>query len=138
MVYRVYVEKKEKLAYEAKSLKSELVNLLGIKNIESLRIVNRYDAENIDSELFEYCKNTVFSEPQLDNVYDELDLSGAKAFAVEFLPGQFDQRANSASECIQLISMGERCVVKSAKVYIITGNISDDSYLKSKNMSSIP
>ena len=125
MVYRVYVEKKEKLAYEAKSLKSELVNLLNIKGIEKLRIVNRYDAENIDSDLFEYCKTTVFSEPQLDNVYDELDISGAKAFAVEFLPGQFDQRANSASECIQLISMGERPDVKSAKVYIISGDVSD-------------
>ena len=126
MVYRVYVEKKEKLAYEAKSLKSELVNLLNIKGIEKLRIVNRYDAENIDADLFEYCKTTVFSEPQLDDVYDELDLSGAKAFAVEFLPGQFDQRANSASECIQLISMGERPDVKSAKVYIITGDVSDE------------
>ena len=125
MVYRVYVEKKEKLAYEAKSLKSELKNLLNIKGIEKIRIVNRYDAENIDADLFEYCKTTVFSEPQLDDVYDELDIAGAKAFAVEYLPGQFDQRANSASECIQLISMGERPDVKSAKVYIISGDVSD-------------
>ena len=79
----------------------------------------------VSKELMNRAVETVFSEPQLDNVYDELEIGDNKAFAVEFLPGQFDQRANSASECIQLISMGERCVVKSAKVYIISGNISD-------------
>ena len=125
MVYRVFVEKKSEIANEAKSLKSDLTELLGIKGIEELRVVNRYDVENIDKELFDYCINTVFSEPQIDNVYDELDMAGYTCFAVEFLPGQFDQRANSASECIQLISMGERPDVKSAKVYMIKGNISE-------------
>ena len=125
MVYRVFVEKKSEIANEAKSLKKDLTELLGIKGINELRVINRYDVENIDKELFDYCINTVFSEPQIDNVYDELDMNGYTCFAVEFLPGQFDQRANSASECIQLISMGERPDVKSAKVYMIKGNISN-------------
>ena len=126
MVYRVYVEKKKALAHEATSLKGDIKSFLGIKGIEDVRIINRYDAENITEELFNYCKNTVFSEPQLDDVYDAIDAEGAKAvFAVEFLPGQFDQRANSAAECIQLISQGERPLVKTAKVYILKGELSD-------------
>ncbi len=124
MVYRVYVERKPGLDNEAKSLTNDLKNLLGIKGIEKLRVINRYDAENIDEKLFEYCKTAVFSEPQTDNCADP-DLDGAKVFAVEYLPGQFDQRANSASECIQLISTGERPLVRSAKVYAIYGDVSD-------------
>ena len=126
MVYRIYVEKKKELANEAKSLKSDLINLLGIKGIEDLRIINRYDAENIEKDLFDYCKTTVFSEPQLDIIYDELNVDNGKVFAVEYLPGQFDQRANSASECIQLISKGDRPDVKTATIYIITGDVSDN------------
>ncbi len=125
MVYRIYVEKKKELANEAKSLKSDLINLLGIEGIDDLRIINRYDAENIDKDLFDYCKTTVFSEPQLDIIYDKLETGDAKVFAVEYLPGQFDLRANSASECIQLISKGERPDVKTATVYLITGNVTD-------------
>ena len=125
MVYRIYVEKKKELANEAKSLKSDLIKLLGIEGIEDLYIINRYDVENIDKELFDYCKTTVFSEPQLDIIYEELNVSGAKVFAVEYLPGQFDLRANSAAECIQLISKGERPDVKTATIYVITGNVSD-------------
>ncbi len=124
MVYRVYVEKKSELAAEAKSLKGDLVNLLQIKGLENLRIVNRYDVENIDKELFEYCKGTVFSEPQLDMVFDELEIDSDEVFAVEFLPGQFDLRANSAEECIQLISKGDRPTVKAAKVYLLYGTLS--------------
>lgn len=127
MVYRIYVEKKNDFASEAASLKNEIINLLQIKGLKDLRIVNRYDVENISEKLFESSIETVFSEPQVDNttkdlLYNEDDL----AFAVEFLPGQFDQRANSAAECIQLISKGERPDVRSAKVYIVSGNITDD------------
>ena len=125
MVYRIYVEKKKELANEAKSLKSDLIKLLGIEGIEDLRIINRYDAENIEKDLFDYCKTTVFSEPQLDIIYDDIKFTNEKVFAVEYLPGQFDQRANSASECIQLISKGERPDVKTATVYVISGNVSD-------------
>ena len=125
MVYRVYVEKKSELAAEAKSLKNDLVNLLQIKGLKDLRIINRYDVENIDKELFDYCKGTVFSEPQLDTVSEEIEMNADAVFAVEFLPGQFDLRANSAEECIQLISKGERPTVKAAKVYLLYGDLSD-------------
>ncbi|MBE7031573.1 MAG: phosphoribosylformylglycinamidine synthase [Ruminococcaceae bacterium] len=125
MVYRVYVEKKSELAAEAKSLKSDLVKLLQIKGLKDLRIINRYDVENIDKELFDYCKGTVFSEPQLDIVSEDLKIDSDAVFAVEFLPGQFDLRANSAEECIQLISKGERPTVKAAKVYLLYGQLTD-------------
>ena len=125
MVYRVYVEKKSELANEAKSLHSELKNLLGIDSLENVRVFNRYDVENIDAELFQYAKGTVFSEPQLDIVSDEIDTEGAAAFAVEFLPGQYDQRADSAAQCIQIISQGERPLVRSAKVYLLYGALSE-------------
>ncbi|MGN0173960.1 MAG: phosphoribosylformylglycinamidine synthase, partial [Acutalibacteraceae bacterium] len=115
MVYRLFVEKKEGLQNEAASLKSEINKILQIKGLEKLRIFNRYDVENIDKALFDYCKKTVFSEPQLDDIYDELSIDSDYVFAVEYLPGQFDQRANSASECIQLISKSERPDVKTAK-----------------------
>ncbi len=125
MVYRVYVEKKKSLAHEAASLKGDIKNFLSISGIEDVRVINRYDVENITKELFDYCKNTVFSEPQLDDVYDSMSAQdGEIVFAVEFLPGQFDQRANSASECIQLISQGERPLVKTAKVYVLKGSLS--------------
>ena len=125
MVYRVYVEKKKHLANEAKALLSDVVTFLGIKNLTDVRIINRYDAENIDKELFEYAKKTVFSEPQLDDVAEEMDFSGYTVFAVEPLPGQFDQRADSASQCIQIISCGERPTVKTAKVYALSGKLTD-------------
>ena len=125
MVYRVFVEKKKELAHEAKALLSDARTLLGIENLCDVRVINRYDAENIDPELFEYAKKTVFSEPQLDTVCEEPDLSGAYVFAVEFLPGQFDQRADSAAQCIQIISQGERPLVRSAKVYALYGDLQD-------------
>ncbi len=125
MVYRIYVEKKEALAHEANALCRELKTLLGIHSLDSVRIINRYDVEGIDEELFSYSVKTIFSEPQLDNTYKAIDTAGAKVFAVEYLPGQFDQRANSAAECIQLISKKERPLVRSAKVYLLYGNISE-------------
>ena len=124
MVYRVFVEKKKELAHEAKSLLNDAHTLLGIDSLESVRVVNRYDVENIDAELFEYAKKTVFSEPQVDLVYDELCAEGT-VFAVEYLPGQFDQRADSAAQCIQIISQGERPAVRTAKVYVLSGDISE-------------
>ena len=124
MVYRVYVEKKPELAHEAASLLGELTNLLGVKALTGLRVINRYDVENLDPELFEYAKKTVFSEPQVDLVYDTLEADGA-VFAVEYLPGQFDQRADSAAQCIQILSRGERPTVRTAKVYVLSGALTD-------------
>ena len=125
MVSRIYVEKKPGFDVEAQQLKGELTEILGIKGIEALRIINRYDVEGIDEELFRSCVPTVFSEPQVDVTYDELPASDGAVFAVEFLPGQFDQRADSASECVQLISQGERPAVRSAKVYMISGTLDE-------------
>ena len=125
MVSRIYVEKKPGFDVEAQQLKGELTEILGIKGIEALRIINRYDVEGIDEELFRSCVPTVFSEPQVDVTYDEFPASDGAVFAVEFLPGQFDQRADSASECVQLISQGERPAVRSAKVYMISGALDE-------------
>ncbi|MBQ0102427.1 MAG: phosphoribosylformylglycinamidine synthase, partial [Firmicutes bacterium] len=126
MVYRVFVEKKKELANEARSLKNDINVLLGISSLTDVRIINRYDAENITKELFDYAVGTVFSEPQLDVVSSKLKADGGKVFAVEFLPGQFDQRADSAAQCIQLISQGERPTIRSAKVYVLYGDLSDE------------
>ena len=123
MVYRVYVEKKPQLAHEASSLLADLTGLLDMENLTGLRILNRYDVENIDAALFEACKRTVFAEPQLDIVRDEIDSGDAAVFAVEYLPGQFDQRADSAAQCIQILSEGERPAVRTAKVYLLYGTL---------------
>ena len=126
MVYRIFVEKKKEFANEAKSLRYDVRHLLSIKSLTDVRVINRYDAEDIDEALFAYAVKTVFSEPQLDLTYDDPNLSGATVFAVEFLPGQFDQRADSAAQCIQIISQGERPIVRSAKVYALYGDLSDE------------
>ena len=133
MVSRVYVEKKAGFDVEAKALEHELREILGIAGLSNLRLINRYDVEGISGELFEQCVPTVFSEPQTDDVYRELpDAPGATTFAVEALPGQFDQRADSASQCIQLISQGERPEVRNAKVYILEGELSADDVAAAK------
>ncbi len=123
MVYRVYVEKKEALALEAKELLQEARELLQIKSLRKVRILNRYDVEHIDKALFEQAIRTVFSEPQLDTVSQTLTAEGT-VFAVEYLPGQFDQRADSAAQCIQILSQGERPTVRTAKVYVLEGRLS--------------
>ena len=125
MVYRVYVEKKKELANEAKGLLGEAQNLLGINNLTDVRIFNRYDAENITEDLFNYSIGTVFSEPQLDIASAEIETGDAVVFAVEYLPGQFDQRADSAAQCIQIISQGDRPLIRSAKVYALYGALTD-------------
>ena len=126
MVFRVYVEKKPGFDVEAQQLCGELRTILGVEALEGVRIVNRYDVEGISQELFDQATPTVFSEPQVDTVSADLpDFGGAAVFAVEYLPGQFDQRADSASECIQLISQGERPTVRSAKVYALSGALND-------------
>ena len=133
MVYRVYVEKKKSEALEAKSLLNEIKEFLEISSLTDLRIFNRYDAENIEKELFDKCVTTVFSEPQLDLTYQEPDYKGSLVFAVEYLPGQFDQRADSAAQCIQIISCGERPIVKTAKVYALYGNLTEQEFARIKS-----
>ena len=102
MVYRVFVEKKKELAAEANALLQDARNLLGIQGLEDVRILNRYDGENITRELFLAAIPTVFSEPQVDIATETINTDGAAVFAVEYLPGQFDQRADSAAQCIQI------------------------------------
>lgn len=121
MVYRVYAEKKPPYAVEARALLEELKTLLGIAGLTGVRILNRYDVEGLDEALFRRCVPLVFSEPAVDEVYEELPRGAGAVFAVEYLPGQFDQRAASAGECVQLISGGERPVVRSARVYLLSG-----------------
>jgi len=125
MVYRIFVEKKKELAHEAKSLLNNINGLLQINSVTDVRVINRYDVDNIEKELFDYAVGTVFSEPQLDITSTEINLENATVFAVEFLPGQFDQRADSAAQCIQIISQGEKPRVRTAKVYMLYGNITE-------------
>ncbi len=125
MVYRIFVEKKKELRNEARGLLKDINDILQISSVKDVRVINRYDVDNIEKELFDYAVGTVFSEPQLDITYTDLENDGAIMFAVTYLPGQFDQRADSAAQCIQIISQGERPRVRTAKVYMLYGNISD-------------
>lgn len=138
MVYRVFVEKKPELANEAAGLLNEVKTLLGIERLKNVRVINRYDVQNIEESLFEESISKVFSEPQVDiTAKDLFDLIGAEewssVFAVEALPGQFDQRADSAEQCIQIISQGERPLVKCAKVYVLYGNFEEEDIEKIKS-----
>ena len=126
MVFRVYVEKRTGFDVQAQQLLHELREILGISAITSARIINRYDVEGISKDLFDNAVQTVLSEPPVDNTYDYLPIeTDEHVFAVEFLPGQFDQRAQSASECIQLISQGERPTVRTARVIALKGDLDE-------------
>ncbi|PIQ10074.1 MAG: phosphoribosylformylglycinamidine synthase [Ignavibacteriales bacterium CG18_big_fil_WC_8_21_14_2_50_31_20] len=134
-IKRIFVEKKDEFNIEAVSLIKELKEHLLIAGIESLRILYRYDIENISKNIYEFARKTIFSEPPVDLVYDENFLLDEldKYFTIEYLPGQYDQRADSASQCIQILTQGERPSVKCAKVIIVKGNISDDDFQKIKS-----
>ncbi|MBQ7010574.1 MAG: phosphoribosylformylglycinamidine synthase, partial [Clostridia bacterium] len=133
MVYRVFVEKKKELANEARALYNDARAFLGVKGLADVRLFNRYDAENITEELFNYSINTVFSEPQTDLVYGDIDCTDAACvFAVEYLPGQFDQRADSAAQCIQIISKGERPTIRTARVYALYGTLTENEIAEIK------
>ena len=122
-VRRVYVEKKPEFAVQAKDLKHEIKNYLGIRDIKEVRILIRYDVENISDDTFEKACNGIFSEPPVDILYHNAfpETENAKVFSVEFLPGQFDQRADSAVQCIQFIKEDEQPVIKTATTYVIVG-----------------
>ncbi|MBQ4574202.1 MAG: phosphoribosylformylglycinamidine synthase [Clostridia bacterium] len=129
MVFRVFVERRRGCDIEASGMKSDLIRNLLIPGITSVRIINRYDVEGITAEALEAVKYTVFSEPQTDMTYGALSYEdGSRLFAVEYLPGQYDQRADSCSQCIQITTMGERPTVRTAKVYIIGGDITDEEF----------
>ena len=133
-VFRIYVEKKPEFAVEAQSVMSDVKTALRL-DLTNLRILNRYDADKLSREDFSAAVNTVFSEPAVDVVYDELPAleEGDRIFAVEYLPGQFDQRADSCEQCIQILRQGERCRVKNARVYIVSGALTDEDFNKLKS-----
>ena len=133
-VKRIYVEKKEPFAVKAKELKEEIGSYLGIDGVKEVRVFIRYDVENLSDEVFEKACKTVFSEPPVDILYEEtIQIPGnGKVFSVEFLPGQFDQRADSAVQCVKFLKEDEEPVIRTAVTYLITGDISDDEFAKIK------
>ncbi|MDE6775090.1 MAG: phosphoribosylformylglycinamidine synthase, partial [Ruminococcus sp.] len=133
-VFRIYSEKKSEFAVEAQSVLSDIKTALRL-NVDSIRVLNRYDADRLSEEDFKAAVNTVFSEPAVDVVYDKLPelKAGERIFAVEYLPGQFDQRADSCEQCIQILRQGERCRVRNARVYIVSGDITDKEFAKLKS-----
>ncbi len=128
-VFRIYVEKRPEYAVEAASVLSDIRTALRI-SISGLRILNRYDVDRITEQDFKMSVNTVFSEPPVDVTYDEMPvlINDERVFATEFLPGQFDQRADSGEQCIQILTQKDRCRVKNAKIYIIEGRITDEEF----------
>ena len=134
-VRRVYVEKKPAFAVQARELKHEISSYLGIQTVTNVRVLIRYDVENISDESFEKACQTVFAEPPVDELYRE-DFEakqGARIFSVEYLPGQFDQRADSAVQCVQFLREDEEPIIRSATTYVIEGEISEDEYEAIKN-----
>ena len=135
-VKRILVEKRQGFDLEAKALKKDLLENLHIDTIEDIRVLNRYDIEGISDEAYENAAESIFSEPNLDVVYHEkisnLDES-KKIFAIEYLPGQYDQRGDWAAQCIQIVNKGIRPTINTAKVYILSGNITDEQFDRIKN-----
>ena len=126
MVYRIYAEKKPGVSPESAGVLADLRDFLGVKALEEVRILNRYDVDHIDRAVFDEARSVVFSEPQVDTVYDETFSAPEgqwTVLAVEALPGQFDQRADSAAQCIQLMAGVERPLVSYAKVYLLRGDL---------------
>ncbi len=133
MVYRVYVEKREGLAHEAEALHAEIRNFLHIEGVQKVRVINRYDVEGISEEMFKRAASFVLSEPQMDTLCDFPVLrEDEQCFVTEYLPGQYDQRADSAAQCIQLMSMEQRPKVKTAKMYVFAGSLSVEELDKIK------
>ena len=134
-VRRIYVEKKAPFAVKAKELKGDLKNYLNLKTIEDVRIFIRYDVEHISDEVFERACRTVFSEPPVDELYrEEIEIpENGRVFSVEYLPGQFDQRADSAVQCVKFLNEEENPIIRTATTYLITGSLSDEEFEQIKS-----
>ena len=134
-VRRVYVEKKPSFAVKAKELKHEISSYLGIQTVTNVRELIRYDVENISDDVFEKACHTVFAEPPVDDLYLEKfeAADGAHIFSVEFLPGQFDQRADSAVQCVQFLDENAQPIIRSATTYVIEGDITEEEFEAIKN-----
>ncbi|MBR2213786.1 MAG: phosphoribosylformylglycinamidine synthase, partial [Eubacterium sp.] len=136
LVRRVYVEKKAPFAMAAKELTEDIKGYLGIDGLEKVRVLVRYDVENLSDDTFDKALTSIFSEPPVDDVYEEefpYDESKSKIFSVEYLPGQFDQRADSAEQCVKFLNEDEKPVIKSATTYVLVGDVSDEEFEKVKN-----
>ena len=131
-VKRIYVEKKEDYAVAAKELKTEIREYLGIRDLERVRVLIRYDVEGIGEGTYEKALATVFSEPPVDHVYEgEFEKQeGDRVFSVEYLPGQFDQRADSAEQCVKLLNESEEPVIRSATTYVLSGAFSEEDFAR--------
>ena len=134
-VRRIYVEKKAPFAVKAKELKGDLKNYLNLKTIEDVRIFIRYDVEHISDEVFERACRTVFSEPPVDELYrEEIAVpENGRVFSVEYLPGQFDQRADSAVQCVKFLNEEENPIIRTATTYLITGSLTDEEFEQIKS-----
>ena len=134
-VFRIYVEKKPEFAVASKSLVKDIKSALGLDAVKDIRVINRYDAEGLPKKDFDLAVPVVFSEPAVDVTYDQLPqiIDGETMFAVEYLPSQFDQRADSCAQCISLLTGGKRPAVKSATVYIVSGKLNDEEIKKLKS-----
>ena len=129
-VKRIYVAKKKEYAVKDRELENEIPGYLGIKGVKEIRVYIRYDVENVSDAVFETAARTVFSEPPVDQIYyEEIPVpEGARVFGVEFLPGQYDQRADSAEQCIRFLKEDEQPVIHTAVTYVISGDISDEEF----------
>ena len=129
-VRRVYVEKKPAYAVQAKELKHEISSYLGIKSVTGVRVLIRYDVENISDEVFEKACRTVFAEPPVDELYQESfeTAENSRIFSVEYLPGQFAQRADSAVQCVQFLDENSQPIIRSATTYVIEGTVTDEEF----------
>ncbi|MCR5430581.1 MAG: phosphoribosylformylglycinamidine synthase [Eubacterium sp.] len=136
LVRRIFVEKKEPFAMAAKELTEDIKGYLGIDGLEKVRVLVRYDVENLSDDTFDKALTSIFSEPPVDDVYEEefpYDESKSKIFSVEYLPGQFDQRADSAEQCVKFLNEDEKPVIKSATTYVLVGEVSDEEFEKVKS-----
>lgn len=135
-VKRIYVEKKKPYAVYAKDLKQEIKNYLDIKTLTDVRVLIRYDVESISDATYEKALVTVFSEPPVDDIYEGKfrKQNGDRVFSVEYLPGQFDQRADSAEQCVKLLNEKEEPIIRSATTYILSGEISDTDFERIKEI----
>lgn len=135
IVRRIFVEKKKGFDVEAQAFHADIKENLEINTLASVRIVNRYDVEGISDEEYRASRDTIFSEPPVDTVYDEklYIAPEEKVIAVEYLPGQYDQRADSTSQCIQILTRGEKPVCRVAKLIILSGDVSENEYNRIMN-----
>ena len=139
-VRRIFVEKREAFAVKAKELREEIVNYLGIQTITGVRVLIRYDIENVSDAVYQEALATIFSEPPMDDVYEESfeTAEGDLVFTVEYLPGQFDQRADSAEQCVKLLSEEEEPVIRSATTYVVSGSLTEEEKAAVKSLCINP